>query len=126
MKTRTFVILFGSVVLSVTLASCSKTIQPVVDRITGTVAVEQKKAVDRSLATVKCQELCQYEATNGNDLSSGPCLSNVIIPGWVCDLANNPRQPADNDPANQCEAFRNGTAQHFVEVDGNCNLIKVQ
>ncbi|MEM3572883.1 MAG: hypothetical protein QXJ62_01435 [Nitrososphaeria archaeon] len=60
---------------------------------------------------------------------NGPCLSdnepNWNIEDWVCDIAHSPRQPIDDLPENQCQAYRNGSAHHFVELDTSCNLIKV-
>ena len=112
------------------LAGCqgnniAKPIKQTSDYVTGKVQIEQKKQVDKTLAAVKCQELCQNKITeNGQDYSLGPCLSNGIIPDWVCDMAHSPRQAADNDPKNQCPAFVAGKANHFVEVDGNCNILK--
>lgn len=71
-----------------------------------------------------CQSACINQKASGQDLSAGPCLSNEIVPGWVCDVAHQPRQDAiDNDPANTCPAY-GGAAKHFVEVDGNCQLIQ--
>lgn len=57
-------------------------------------------------------------------LSKGPCLSNEIIPDWVVDIAHEPRQPVDSDPANQCEAYRDGKAHHFIELDEEGNYIR--
>lgn len=91
--------------------------------MTGLAAIEQKKTADKALAQVKCQELCQVEMADGKDLNLGPCLSNKIINDWVCDVAHNPRETIDNKKENQCSAFSTGQAHHFVEVDGNCNLI---
>lgn len=111
------------------LAGCQKVIKPltnVVDYTTGKVQAEQKKQADKTLAIMKCQELCQSGlSTSDESFGTGPCLSNEIIPDWVCDIAHSPRQAVDNEPANQCSAFREGGAHHFVELDGNCNLIKV-
>ena len=111
------------------LVGCQKAIKPltdVVDYTTGKVQLEQKKQADKTLATIKCQELCQsILATDGQDFDIGPCLSNEIIPDWVCDIAHSPRQDVDNEPANQCSAFRTGSAHHFIELDGNCNMIDV-
>ncbi len=73
-----------------------------------------------------CVLLCNEKKDAGVDLSAGPCLSNEIQPNWVCDVAHNPRIPLDNDAANQCPAFNNGTAKHFVEVDTDCNLIRTR
>ncbi|MBU2638049.1 MAG: hypothetical protein KJ955_03685 [Nanoarchaeota archaeon] len=58
-------------------------------------------------------------------LGNGPCLLNPIEnTEWVCDVAHMPRQDIDNQVENQCSAFREGTAKHFIEVNENCELIK--
>jgi hypothetical protein len=63
------------------------------------------------------------------DYKNGPCLSDSNpswnITDWVCDIAHSPRQSVDDLAENQCLAFREGKAHHFVEVDTDCNLIKV-
>jgi len=61
----------------------------------------------------------------GIDMTNGPCLG-VIVPNWVADVAHDPRQPVDDDPANQCEAYRAGEAEHFVELDPDGNVIRVE
>lgn len=90
--------------------------------------IQQKTAPEQVPATEKatslCVNLCKSELSKGTDLSNGPCLSNEIIPDWVCDVAHSPRQAIDNMPENQCSGFREGTAHHFVEIDTSCNLIK--
>ncbi len=62
----------------------------------------------------------------GIDFSSGPCLSNALLSGWVLDIAHNPRQAIDDLSENQCPAYLQGTAQHFVELDLEGNLIRVK
>jgi hypothetical protein len=59
----------------------------------------------------------------GTDMSSGPCLG-VIKDDWVADVAHEPRQDVDDDPANQCAAYRNGDAHHFVELDPEGQYIR--
>ena len=105
------------------LAGCTR-VQQASDQMTGIAALEQKLAADKALARIKCQELCQNSIVEGADLNSGPCLSNNLIPDWVCDVAHDPRQPIDDQPANQCSNFAAGKAHHFVEMDGNCQFIK--
>lgn len=61
----------------------------------------------------------------GVDLSVGPCLG-VIAPDWVADVAHDPRQPVDDDPANQCTEYRTGTARHFVELTPDGTLIRAK
>ena len=52
----------------------------------------------------------------GVDMANGPCLG-VIKEGWVEDVAHDPRQPVDDEPENQCDEYRSGEADHFVELD---------
>lgn len=82
------------------------------------------------VAVDRCRALCTEAKEKGIDLSRGPCLSELYpekwgVPDWVCDVAHAPRQPVDNLPENQCSDFREGRAHHFVEVDENCNVIRV-
>lgn len=62
----------------------------------------------------------------GEDFSNGPCLSDALMPGWVVDIAHSPRLPIDDLPQNQCPSYREGRAQHFVELDLDGNLIRVR
>jgi cbb3-type cytochrome oxidase subunit 3 len=78
---------------------------------------------EKERAIEACINLCKSKL-NVINLSNGPCLSNEIIPNWVCDVAHWPRQDIDNREENQCEAYRKGLANHFVEVDENCNFIR--
>jgi len=59
----------------------------------------------------------------GVEMSRGPCLG-IIAADWVADVAHDPRQDIDDKPANQCAAYRNGKAHHFVELDPNGELIR--
>ncbi|MBI3290770.1 hypothetical protein HYZ76_00640 [Candidatus Falkowbacteria bacterium] len=119
----------GLLLLCFFVSGCKQAVEPVTDFVgtfSGKIQLEQKKQAEKTLATIKCQELCQtILTTDGQDFDIGPCLSDKIIPDWVCDIAHEPRQEVDDDPANQCGAFRTGEAHHFVEVDGNCSLIQV-
>jgi hypothetical protein len=72
-----------------------------------------------------CITKCTLAKTLGEDLSNGPCLSNSIVENWVCDVAHNPRIGLDDLSENQCSGFGT-TAEHFVEVDSECNLIRAQ
>jgi len=60
---------------------------------------------------------------NGVDMSRGPCLG-VIEPGWVADVAHAPRTAVDDEPENQCAAYRSGEADHFVELDPDGNYVR--
>jgi hypothetical protein len=79
-----------------------------------------------------CESLCRSALNSGEYLESGPCLSdaksnwepNWNVNNWVCDIAHYPRQPIDNLQENQCQGFKEGKAQHFVELYPNCTLIR--
>jgi hypothetical protein len=74
----------------------------------------------------ECFNLCKKELEKGIDLTNGPCIGNPLAeyPDYVCDIAHNPRKEIDNQQENQCSAFREGKAKHFVELDKECNFIK--
>lgn len=73
-----------------------------------------------------CISRCLSAKEQNYPLENGPCLGDPMEdnPDWVCDIAHSPRQAVDNDPANQCSAFPEGKASHFIEVDTNCQFIK--
>ena len=75
-----------------------------------------------------CQAVILYNQQKqlGTDFSEGPCLSNDLFPGWVADIVHNPRQSIDNLPANQCQAFIEGRANHFVELDTEGNIVRAE
>lgn len=62
----------------------------------------------------------------GVDLRSGPCLSEDLLPGWVADVVHNPRVRSDDLPINQCLIYLTGKASHFVEVDMDGRVVRVQ
>jgi len=72
-----------------------------------------------------CIQACQDALARGIDLSAGPCLLDPMeeYADWVCDVAHSPRIPEDNLPENQCSAWREGRATHFVEVTPTCDFI---
>jgi hypothetical protein len=67
-------------------------------------------------------------AGTGADLSVGPCISESLpgLPDWVVDIAHDPRQSIDDVPENQCQRYRDGEAEHFVELDEDGTLIKAE
>ncbi|MGE5858082.1 MAG: hypothetical protein ACM31K_06345 [Solirubrobacterales bacterium] len=82
----------------------------------------REKAVDEAQAAFR-----QAKAT-GQDLSAGPCLAESLpgLSDWVADIAHDPRQPVDDDPANQCGRYRDSQAHHFVELGPDGQLIRAQ
>lgn len=97
-----------------------------VEIVTGSADIQIKQKADKDLAIAQAIELWRIALLSGDDLSSGPCLSNKVIPDWVADVAHNPRQDIDNLPANQCTAYLSGEAKHFVEIDLEGNLIRAE
>lgn len=77
-------------------------------------------------AVNQAQNLYDSEKEKGTDFSSGPCLSNSVIPGWVVDIAHSPRKPIDDLPENQCRSYVEGQAKHFVELDPQGKVLRVK
>lgn len=79
-------------------------------------------------AKAACIKECKNRLDSGINLSAGPCLSdndvNWMIEDWVCDIAHNPRKDIDDVIENQCNAYREEKAHHFVEIDPECNVIR--
>lgn len=74
----------------------------------------------------QANHLYRQEKDRGRDFSNGPCLSNALLPDWVVDIVHNPRLPIDDLPENQCSAYREGGAHHFVELDIEGNLVRAK
>jgi hypothetical protein len=69
-----------------------------------------------------------YAGKAKEDLSAGPCLSEAIpgLSDWVVDIAHDPRQAVDDQPANQCQSYRDGETHHFVELTPEGQLIRAE
>lgn len=126
------VVLFGLMILGIiALSACAKSTTntnsfTAAEVVTGAADVKIKEAADKNLAIAQARELWRMQFQLEADLSVGPCLSNNVITDWVADIAHNPRQAVDDQPENQCSAYRDGTAHHFVELDPEGNLIRAQ
>ena len=88
--------------------------------------------LEAQLALSAAEEIYAEARNQGLDLSSGPCLSNALhgnpaYPAtmWVLDIAHNPRVEADNQPGNQCPAYRENKAFNFIELDEAGNAIRI-
>jgi hypothetical protein len=82
---------------------------------------------DRDRAIAEAMEA--YERVEGTeDLERGPCIAEELpgVPDWVADIAHDPRQAVDDDPANQCQRYRDGEASHFVELTPAGELIRAE
>lgn len=89
-------------------------------------ANKQPKKSDVDAAINQAKYLYRLRKERGEDFSIGPCLSNALMPNWVADIAHNPRQSMDDLVENQCPAYVEGRAHHFVELDTNGNLIRAR
>jgi hypothetical protein len=73
----------------------------------------------------ECKAACSAALTTGQNLSNGPCLLDPMSnPYWVCDITHSPRESIDDLPENQCNAWNNKTASHFIELTPECIFIK--
>lgn len=84
------------------------------------------KKSELDIAVNQAKYLYSLKKVSGEDLSNGPCLSNALMPDWVVDIAHSPRQTQDDLAQNQCPAYLEGRARHFVELDLNGNLIRAR
>jgi hypothetical protein len=84
---------------------------------------------ERQAAIAAARAVYEKERLEGTDFARGPCLANPLPPpseNWVADVAHDPRRDVDDDPANQCSAYREGEADHFVELDPDGELIRAE
>lgn len=85
---------------------------------TPVIVIEQQNLLN------KAKVLYQQSKDSHQDLSLGPCLGK-ISDDWVVDIVHAPRIETDNKPENQCEEFRSGEVEHFIELDLEGNIITV-
>jgi hypothetical protein len=83
---------------------------------------------DQAKAIAEAQAAFGRAQAKGVDLSTGPCIAETLpdLPAWAADVAHDPRQPIDDQPANQCASFRAGRTHHFVELTPDGTLIRAQ
>ncbi len=128
--TRTFLLVLFMLAGAMVFIGCgeqaNEATQKTVDTLTGIDKVETGQQATKDLAVAQCQALWQQRFALGEDLSSGPCLADVITTDWSCDVVHSPRIAIDDLSANQCSAYRNGETHHFVELDTSGKLIKAQ
>lgn len=86
----------------------------------------QVSKADIDTAVNQAKYLYEMEKGQGRDFSSGPCLSNALMPDWVADIAHSPREGIDDLAANQCPAYLEGRVHHFVELDPEGRLIRAR
>jgi hypothetical protein len=83
---------------------------------------------ERDRAIAAARDAYDRAVAEGVDLDAGPCIAEdlVGVPGWVADIAHDPREEVDDDPANQCASHREGNASHFVELTPDGEVIRAE
>jgi hypothetical protein len=83
---------------------------------------------EQDRAALAARKAYERAAASGRDLDRGPCIAEILpgLPDWVVDIAHDPRIEIDDEPANQCRRYREGDASHFVELDPDGRLIRVE
>jgi predicted small lipoprotein YifL len=106
---------FIAAVLALSLAACGSAGKQVTPSASA-------RAVDAA------QAIFGQKQAAGEDMSTGPCISESLtdLPDWVADVAHDPREPIDDEPANQCQRYRSGDAHHFVELNVDGALIRAE
>lgn len=82
-------------------------------------------STEDDLAVQEAKQVYAREKQMGTDFSNGPCLTNDLMQDWVADTVHSPRIEVDDQPQNQCRAYLEGRAHHFVELDIDGNLVRV-
>lgn len=80
----------------------------------------------KDTAVAQARKVFQEKKKDGVDLTEGPCLTNDLLKNWVLDIVHNPRTKTDDLAQNQCQAFLEGRATHFVEMDLEGNIVRVK
>jgi hypothetical protein len=83
---------------------------------------------EKDQVVAAAQKAFQRLRLSGADLSQGPCISESLpdADGWVADVAHDPREDVDDQPENQCQRYRDGEADHFVELTPEGELIRAE
>jgi len=48
-----------------------------------------------------------------------------VVGNYAVDIVHVPRSEEDNLIENQCEAYRNGEVNHFIELDKDGEIIRI-
>lgn len=78
--------------------------------------LEQQEIIDCTL------QLYQQKKTEGIEFSS-QCLGNCG--DYAVDIVHVPRSQEDNLIENQCEDYRVGKVNYFIELDKDGNIVRV-
>ena len=83
---------------------------------------------EKDRAVTAAQNAFQHARSQGEDLGEGPCISESLpgLSDWVADVAHDPREDVDDESENQCRRYRDGEADHFVELTPEGDLIRAE
>lgn len=81
---------------------------------------------EEDIAVNQAKFFYKQSKDRGEDFKDGKCLTNALMDGWVVDIVHDPRQPMDDLPENQCEAYVVGGSARLVELDTEGNIVRVQ
>jgi hypothetical protein len=81
------------------------------------------EVVQQQRLIVNAQQLFEQFKTNLSEPISSQCLGT--IGGYAIDIVHVPRTAEDDLPKNQCEDYRSGKVQHFIELDRDGNVVRI-
>jgi len=80
--------------------------------------LEQQEIIDAALSL--------YEQKKGEGMEfNSQCLGTLEEFGYVLDIVHVPRNEEDNRSENQCEDFKQGIVNHFIELDKDGNIVRI-
>ena len=84
-----------------------------------------KKEAEKNDMIRKAEVLYKTAKNNNIDIALGPCLG-FVNDDWVVDLVHNPRTASDDAKENKCESYTLGQAKHFIELDLDGKLVRME
>ncbi len=96
-----------------------------VNKATGVTDIAIKEAADQKFAIARAKEFYSSLLAQGEDLTSGPCLTDRLTQGWAADLVHSPRTTVDDEFKNRCPSDVAGTSK-VVELDLQGNFVRVK
>jgi len=79
--------------------------------------LEQQRAIVQA-------QIFYNTAKNNGIIFSSQCLGS--FEDYAFDIVHVPRNEEDNKIGNQCEDYRNGLVKHFIELDKDGNIVKIE
>ncbi len=88
----------------------------------------ESEADEKRAALDAARDTYERELEAGREFSDGPCIADPLPEpreNWVVVVVREPRDE-DRDAAERCSAFREGRAEHFVELDEFGHIVRAQ